>query len=151
MESAPGRGVSAQFHEAESPTIIPFVPDVFLQDWGYGPYFHQTIVRREGDWFQLPPGPWETEVWLRRGGSGSAPSLIYVHAGDILELDGQGMYVVAAGADTLALRTEQPADMWCREGDPPPLVEDASASYSRRALLDTLGHLMIRPKYLKGC
>ena len=151
VESAPGRGISAQFQATESEEISPFVPDVYLQDWGYGPYFHQTIVRREGSWFQLPPGPWETAVWIRRGNRGSAPSLLYVHPGDIIELGGRGKYVVAASGDTLALREEQPADLWCREGDPPPLVEDRPVSYARIDLVDAQGHLLIRPKYLKGC
>ena len=127
------------------------MPDVFLQDWGYGPYFHQTITQQQGDWFQLPTDPWEVPVWLHRGSESSRPSVIYVQPQDIVEIEGRGMYVVAAEAEALVLRTEQPADLRCDEGDPPPLVPDEPTRHSRADLVDARGHLIVRPKYLKGC
>ena len=151
VQATPGRGLTVQFRAAGSATAVSFVPDVFLQDWGYGPYFHQTIARQEGDWFQLPRDPWQVPVWLRRGSEISRPSIIYVRPGDIVEIDGEGMYVVAVERDALLLRAEQPADLWCREGDPPPLIPDAPVRYSRTDLIDVRGHLIVRPKYLKGC
>lgn len=151
VQATPGRGLTAQFRAAGAETVISFVPDVFLQDWGYGPYFHQTIVEQEGDWFQLPPDPWEAQVWLRRGNETSPSSVIYVQPQDIVEIDGKGLYVVAAEPDALLLRAEQPADLWCREGDPPPLIPDEPTRYSRTDLVDARGHLRMRPKYMKGC
>jgi hypothetical protein len=149
VETVPGRGLSAAFRAAEADTSIRFAPDVYLQDWGYGPYFHQTVTQRTGEWFQLPPSPWPEAVWVRIADHDG--SLLHVHTGDIVELDGEGMYVVATEADAVQLRREQPADLWCREGDPPPLVEDVPTRYSRAQLLDDDGHLRIRPKYMKGC
>jgi hypothetical protein len=54
----PGRGLAA-FHrpEGSSGELNFFTPDLYMPDWGYGTYFHQTIADRRGDWFQLPPGP----------------------------------------------------------------------------------------------
>ncbi len=149
--AVPGRGLTAHFRAFDSTAGVRFQPDLFLQDWGYGPYFHQTITQREGEWFQLPPDPWEEPVWLHRGGETDRPSVLYVQAGDIVDIRGEGMYVVAAEAETLLLRSEQPADMWCDEGEPPPLVLDEPTRYSRRELVDSNGHLIVRPKYMKGC
>jgi len=149
--AVPGRGLTAHFRAAGSTTGIGFRPDLFLQDWGYGPYFHQTITQREGDWFRLPPDPWEGPVWLHRGSESARPAVLFVQAGDIVEMQGDGMYVVAAEADALLLRPEQPADLWCEEGEPPPLVLSEPTRYSRRELVDSRGHLIVRPKYLKGC
>ncbi|MCP5056277.1 MAG: hypothetical protein GY937_06055 [bacterium] len=151
VQATPGRGLTVQFRAAKSGTAVSFVPDVFLQDWGYGPYFHQTIVEQDGDWFQLPPDPWDAPVWLRRGSETSRPSIIYVQPQDIVEIQGKGFYVVAVEPDALLLRAEQPADLWCREGDPPPLIADEPTRYSRADLVDARGHLIMRPKYMKGC
>ncbi len=149
--AVPGWGLSAQFRPAAGGETVPLTPDVFLRDWGYGqPYFHQTFTGRTGTWFQLPPDPWGGPVWLDRA-SESDPSILEVQAGDILELQGRGMYVVSATVDALGLRPEQPADMWCQEGQPPPLVPAEPTMHLRAELVDDRGHLMIRPKYMKGC
>lgn len=148
----PGRGLSGYYRPINAGQGIPFQPDVFLQDWGYGPpYFHQTIVREEGAWFQLPPDPWDGPVWIRRDSAEPGRSILEVQAGAILEMGGQGMFVVATTAESLTLRPEQAADLWCQEGDPPPLLRVAPTVYSRAELVDDRGHLIIRPKYMKGC
>ena len=98
----------------------------------------------------MPPDPWDGPVWMDRAGD-AVPSILEVQAGDILELSGRGMFVVSATADALELRPEQPADMWCREGEPPPLVPAEPTVHSRAELVDARGHLTIRPKYMKGC
>jgi hypothetical protein len=147
----PGRGLSAHFHPSGSGETISFVPDLYLRDWGYGPFFHHTFAQRQGDWFQLPRGPWERPAWLHRPSEQQRPSIIHVQAGDIIELRGSGMYVVEAESDALSLRSEQPADLWCGEGVPPALVAEAPIRLTREQLLDLDGHLMFRLRYLKGC
>ncbi|MDH3509011.1 MAG: hypothetical protein OEQ25_17870, partial [Gammaproteobacteria bacterium] len=149
--AVPGRGLSAYFHPSGSGETISFVPDLYLQDWGYGPFFHQTLAQRQGDWFQLPRNPWETPVWVHRPSEQQRSSIIYIQAGDIVELRGSGMYVVEAESDALSLRSEQPADLWCEEGVPPPLVAEEPIRLTREELLDRDGHLMFRLRYLKGC
>jgi hypothetical protein len=148
----PGRGLSAFYRPAE-PWMAPvfFMPDVFLQDWGYGLYFHQTIADRSGDWFELPPGPWPTSVWLRVPPDTEGERVMAVRGGDIIEMNGAGWYVVSSGKDHLVLRPEQPGDMWCEEGDPPPIREVEPTRLLRADLLDSDGHLVIRPMNLKGC
>jgi hypothetical protein len=149
--AVPGRGLSAHFRAAGSQQAVRFTPDLFLQDWGYGPYFHQTISGQSGNWFRLPQVPWGEEVWLYRESESELSSVLVVRAGEIVENDGSSWYVIAAETDALLVRAEQPADLWCEEGDPPALTPTEPTRLSREALLDADGHLAIRLKYLKGC
>lgn len=148
----PGRGLSAFYRPAQA-SIAPvfFTPDLFLQDWGYGILFHQTIAEQRDDWFKLPAGPWATPVWLHVPDGTGSEHVIGVQAGDIIEMDGTGWYVVSSGRDHLALRPEQPGDMWCHEGDPPPITAVEPRRFLRAEILDADGHLTFRPKYMKGC
>ena len=147
----PGRGLTSHFRVVGAQRSTPFTPDLFLQDWGYGPFFHQTISAQSGNWFRLPRGPWEKEVWVRREGESEQSSMIPLRTGDIIEMKGSSWYVIAAEPDALLLRAEQPADLWCEEGDPPPVTPAEETRFSREELLDSDGHLVVRLKYLKGC
>lgn len=149
--AVPGRGLTSHFQVVGSQRSTPFTPDLFLQDWGYGPFFHQTISAQSGNWFKLPRGPWKDEVWIHRKGESEQSSMIPVQAGDIIEMRGSSWYVIAAEPDALLLRAEQPADLWCKEGDPPPVTPAEETRFSRQELLDSDGHLVFRLKYLKGC
>ena len=150
VAATPGRGLSAHFRAAGSIESTRFALDLFLQDWGYGPYFHQTLSEERGDWIRLPPDPWETEVWLSRGSDGSFP-VIEIQNGDIIEMGDTGWFVVAAERDALLLRPEQSGDHWCEGGDPPEIEATEPTRFSRAQLVDSAGHLLFRLKYLKGC
>jgi hypothetical protein len=148
----PGRALSAFYRPAGSSAAPAFfTPDLFLQDWGYGVYFHQTIAEQRADWFKLPAGPWPTPVWLHVPDGTGSEHVIGVQAGDIIEMEGAGWYVVSSGRNHLGLRPEQPRDMWCAEGDPPPIADVEPIRFPRTELLDADGHLQFRPKYMKGC
>src|SRR5688572_26930457 len=45
----PGKGLRFFYARPEGGESIAFDPDLNLQDWGYGPYFHQTYLDRDGD------------------------------------------------------------------------------------------------------
>ncbi len=149
--SVPGRGHSSHFRVAGSRQGTPFTPDLFLQDWGYGPFFHQTVSAQSGNWFKLPRGPWEEEVWVHRESESERSSMIPVQPGNIIEMGGSSWYVLAAESDALLLRPEQPADLWCEQGDPPTVIPTEPTRFSRKEFLDSDGHLVFRLKYLKGC
>jgi hypothetical protein len=61
--ATPGKGL--HFFYAGQGGGLPreFTPDLHLQDWGYGPYFHQTYLERRGDWFLLPEDPFPMNTW----------------------------------------------------------------------------------------
>jgi hypothetical protein len=127
VDAVPGRGLRSHFRVAgsrQTRQTTPFTPDLFLQDWGYGPYFHQTVSAQSGNWFKLPRGPWEDEVWVHRESESEHSSVILVQPGDIVEISGSSWYVIAA--------------------EPP-------TRFSREELLDSDGRLVFRLKYLKGC
>lgn len=149
--ATPGRGWSAHFRPAGSDQVVGFIPDLFLVDWGYGPYFHQTMVARRGEWYQLPPGPWESAVWVHRPSESRSPTDLAITEGEIVEWNGSGWFVVAAEPEALLLRPEQPADMWCQEGNPPAIIPTEPQRFTRADLADSRGHLLLRPKYPKGC
>jgi hypothetical protein len=149
--ATPGRGLSARFRPVGSGETMSLVPDVFLQDWGYGPYFHHTFVDRAGAWYRLPQGPWPEAAWFRHGPDGGDEMVLSIAAGDIVEMDGSGWYVERTEADALFLRPEQAGDMWCQEGDPPGVTAVAGVRHARSELQDSGGRLRVRPKYMKGC
>lgn len=146
----PGRGLTSHYRPVGEAGAAAFTPDVYLQDWGYGPpFFHQTFLEERGRWYLLPPGPWDEPVWLD-GRAGNLAELS-ISTGDIVELDGQGLVVLEASSRTLSVRPEQAADMWCQEGDPPPLRESEPSLLEWDDLVDGEGHLRVGPKYMKGC
>ena len=149
--ATPGRGLSAHFRPIGSGRVTTFVPDLFLPDWGYGPYFHQTLMDRHDEWYQLPPGPWQEAVWFRREPNVAVPTVLQVTESDVIEMDGSSWFVVAAEPEALLVRPEQPGDVWCEEGAPPPITPVEPKRVPRSELLDSLGHLKFAPKYLKGC
>ena len=150
VAATPGRGLSAYFRAAGSIESTPIALDLFLQDWGYGPYFHQSLSEERGEWVRLPSGPWKAEVWLQRGSDGGFP-IIRIRNGDIIDMGEMDWYVVAAERDTLLLRPEQTGDHWCEEGEPPGIEATEPTRFSRAQLVDSAGHLLFRLKYLKGC
>jgi hypothetical protein len=144
----PGRGLRA-FASAQG-TATPFTPDLFDVDWGYGPYFHQTILERRGSWYRvpiesLPPGWIDAATWT------DSVDVQTVHAGDIIRTARGDVTVLAVGKGELRVRPEQDADMWCGTGKAPPLTRWDEVRIPFRELLDRRGHLLITKKYTRGC
>jgi hypothetical protein len=151
VSAVPGKGLRSHYSIAGSQQSTPFTLDLFLQDWGYGPYFHQTMSAQSGSWFKLPRGPWEDEVWIHRESESKRSTVILVQPGNIVEMSGSSWYVIAAEPDALLVRAEQPADHRCEQGDPPSVAPSEQTRFTREDLLDSNGHLVFRLKYLKGC
>jgi hypothetical protein len=61
--AVPAQGLTAQYLP-ETGDPVPFVPDIYLQDWGYGPFFHQSILTHTSGWVMLPPTPFPAPVWV---------------------------------------------------------------------------------------
>ena len=151
VTAMPGRGLASYHRAATATQALWFTPDVFLQDWGYGPpFFHQTFLEERDGWYRLPADPWDTPVWVDAKASGGLPEL-RLQAGDIIEFGGQGFYILHTAERTLSVRPEQDADMWCEAGDPPPLRPAEPQLLEWRDLVDERGHLLVRPGYMKGC
>lgn len=151
VTAVPGRGLTAHYRPAGAAQATAFTPDIFLQDWGYGPpYFHQTVMDSRDGWYELPAGPWSTAVWFN-GGAAEGLSELRLHPGDIILLNDESFYVLETTERSLTVRPEQDADLWCEEGTPPLLKPATPTVYEWDDLVDERGHLVVRPKYMKGC
>ena len=84
--ATPGRGLTAHFRPIGSDPIRSFVPDLFLQDWGYGPYFHQTLMDDRGRLAPVADGPVERSRLVAQTGGrrphGRPRGVSGVHSGD---------------------------------------------------------------------
>jgi hypothetical protein len=147
----PETGLGAFYEPPAGGEPIRFTPDVFDADWGYGPYFHQTFRSRQGMWFELPPQPFPSSVWIDATDFGEEPHLLTLSAGDIVTGTFGDMFVLAVEANDIVIRPEQRADMWCDASPPPPREAVQPRRLPRPELYNLHGHLMLRPKYLRGC
>lgn len=53
----PGKGLQAFYATQPGGPGVAIAPDLNDSDWGYGPYFHATVVERRGTWVRLPENP----------------------------------------------------------------------------------------------
>jgi hypothetical protein len=91
----PGRGLRA--FVSRTGIAQRFTPDLYDGDWGYGPYFHQTILARQGSWFRIPL-PVVEAAWINveewgESGLGAVPPLESVVPGQILTTPAGDMVV----------------------------------------------------------
>lgn len=128
-----------------------FVPDFTLEDWGYGPYYHQTYLERRGDWFLLPPDPVPAGTWINARDFGDEPHVLAVEAGRIYESPKGNILVLAVEADIVRATAEQDADMWCSAGEPPRRQPLPEWRIPKRSLYAPTGHLLLSLAYPKGC
>ena len=109
---------------------VPFEPDWMEPDWGYTFLMEQTMLNRQGDWFQLPARPFPGAVWIHLPGRGE---IFQVEEGQIYSLSkkvrarlkggrrtvtlAEGNYVVLSVHDRmLEIRKEEPFDLRVRRG-----------------------------------
>jgi hypothetical protein len=150
VSAVPGSGLTAHYVPAGETRAQPFPPDLYDRDWGYGPYFHQPFLKREDGWFLLPEDPFPGPVWVQIGRA-EEPRVERLYAGEIIRTAVGDMVVLEVTDGSVRVRPEQPADMWCEEGDPSPLEPFEETLLTSADLYDHRGHLTIRPKYLRGC
>jgi hypothetical protein len=149
--ATPGEGLRAFFVEAGGGPATGFDPDLLDGDWGYGPYFHVTIVERRGAWIRLPEVPFPAGTWVNSADISPAPSIRLLEAGTIVSSERGDLYVLGVDGGTVLARPEQPADMWCADGDPPPLKAADAIRLSSKELYTATGHLRLHLKYTRGC
>lgn len=149
--ATPGQGLKAGVRGRRELEPAYFEPDLFDADWGYGPYFHQTVLQKRGPWVQLPARPLPVPVWFNTEDMPGGPVFHEVASGDIYRLGEKSWTVLEVKPDGLLVRPEQPADMWCEEGRPPALAPAATTVLKGKELFDAYGHLNLKVKYTRGC
>jgi hypothetical protein len=159
IAAIPGYGFTFHFQKTRTKNWISFEPDIYLKDFGNTPYFHQTLLEKEGDWAFIPMmaerGWIHTEVFISSGPHskslqdselylGLDPEKVYLY-------EGESIKIVELKERTFTYRAEQPADMWC-EASPAPAIEEVPLKELKYSdLYDDEAHLKIKPKYMKGC
>jgi hypothetical protein len=151
LVATPGEGLRAFFVGVSGGPAVGFEPDLFDGDWGYGPYFHATIVERRGAWIRLPEAPFPKGTWVNSADIAPEPRIEWLEAGEIVSSPVGDLYVLGVERGIVRARPEQAADMWCREGEPPPLKPAEEIRLSSTDLYTATGHLRVRFKYTRGC
>ena len=151
IQATPGKGLRSYYVDARGGPAREFRPDLYQSDWGYGPYFHETFVERRGSWFRLPEGPFPSGSWIKATDIGEEPQLRLLKDEEIVVSPFGDLRILGVERAVLRARLEQPADMWCREGQPPPLRPWKEMRIALRDLYTPTGHLRLQTKYTKGC
>jgi hypothetical protein len=149
--AVPGEPLASYYLDADRDDARAFTPDLYLADWGYGPYHHQTYLERRGDWFRLPEDPFPPGAWIDARAFGEPPTVAMLETERVYRSPRGQIVVLAEDADGIRARAEQPADMWCEAGDPPPSAPAPAFRIPKRELYSDTGHLLIAPAYMKGC
>ena len=137
----------------------PFTPDLFDADWGYGPYFHQTILARRGLWFRIPlpvigTGWINAEDWSDRDQytrQQIVPAIETLEVEKIVTTPRGDMYVLGVENRVLRVRPEQDTDMPCGGSELAPPAPSKEIRIPFEQLFDSKGHLLISYKYTRGC
>lgn len=149
--AVPGQSLTSYYLDADDDSAMSFTPDLYLADWGYGPYHHQTYLEQRGDWFLLPEDPFPPGTWLNARALGGEPSVATLEIGTVYRSPRGMVVILGVEGDVVRARAEQRADMWCEAGDPPAFEPVTELRIPRRELYSANGHLLIAPAYMKGC
>jgi hypothetical protein len=147
----PGKGLQAFYATQPGGPGVAITPDLHDGDWGYGPYFHATVVERRGTWVRLPEDPFPADAWLDTGALATADPLRWVRPGDIVTSPRGDLYVTGVNGGEVRARLEQPADMWCDASPAPPITASAEIRLAGADLYTATGHLRLHLKYTRGC
>jgi len=130
---------------------IIFTPDLFEADWGYGPYYHQTVLATKDKWVLLPKKPLEKEAWVNLTLVFGKNDFRTLEKGMVYKLDDRSIYLIEVNENSITIRDEQEADMLGGEENPPVIKKFSPETIEFRKLYDENKHLRIKPKYTKGC
>lgn len=146
----PGSSFIASFKN-NSEDITDFEPDLFDQDWGYGPFFHQTIIEKNGTWIKLPIPSLPTPIWINPKESIKNSDNITVTKNSVYILNSESIVITKISGNTVFYRSEQESDMWCDAGEQPKLKTSKVQKINIKQLYDKQKHLKLDIKYKRGC
>jgi len=150
IEFVNGRGFTFTY-VSQKAEKISFKPDLYESDWGYGPYYHQTILSLQNEWVLLPKIPFENKVWANLKEPLGGFDIKTIEQGMIYKLDNRSIYIIKTDKNSVTVRDEQEADMWCEGGNPPPIEKYKPETILFEDLYDVNKHLKLKVKYTRGC
>lgn len=146
----PGSPFVASFRDNKG-EIRNFEPDLYNEDWGYGPFFHQTVLERKEDWIKIPVRSLDMPLWINPKDNIKHLDIITVTEGVVYMLGGESIVIIKKEGNTVFFRIEQPSDMWCDVGTPPELNAGEVKKIKIEQLYDSDKHLTVDIKYKRGC
>lgn len=146
----PGDSFVSSFKNLKG-VIIQFEPDLYDQDWGYGPFFHQTILERKNNWIKIPIKASGSPVWINPGDGIQYLDIITINEGTVYTMDSESIVITNIGDKSISYRIENESDMWCDIGSPPKPPESTSKTIKINELYDIHKHLKLDVKYKRGC
>jgi hypothetical protein len=151
ITAIPGKGLHAGYVSAIGGRAHPITPDLYDGDWGYGPYFHMTIVERRGAWIRLPDDPFPPSTWLNVDDLGPASPFRWLEPGEIVTSPIGDLFVLGVGPALVRARPEQARDMPCDADEQEPVAPFTEVRLTGPTLYTPTGHLRLRIKYTRGC
>lgn len=145
----PGSPLLSTFNATKGKQLA-FETDLYDSDWGYGPYFHQTILDKKGGWIKIsitdksPPG------WINTIESIQSQNIYQLEVGDIYLYSSESIVITHIGKNTISYRLENKADMWCSDGEPPKPPTPVIKTINKKELYHN-GHLKLKKSYTRGC
>jgi hypothetical protein len=131
----------------------PFMPPIYDADAFYGPWFHATLLDRQGAWYKIVMLE-GVPRWIK---AADLPILTLNQTGRAYYLDGRNIVVTGfnAGdsgtAPTLTVRDAQPADEACGDDPAPALEPFRTATLRLGDLYDAACNVKLRPAHGRGC
>lgn len=152
-ENGYGSGLSARYNsknvENTSGVIEPHIHD---SDWGYGPYFHITVLEINAGWVKLQLFKSGKPVWANFGAAFGANNIAFhkLNRDNIYTYDNEGIVVEQFNNDSIVVRDEQPVDMSC--GDESFKFEPYQTRLIQRSRwIDENGRSRFNVPYTRGC
>jgi len=152
-ENGYGPGFTAKYQHSESDApLLDIEPHLYDRDWGYGPYFHLTILDRKNDLIEInfseKIGPvWGDFVAEFTLGDIAVES---INRGSILNYEKRSIYVEHIDPDNLVIREEQEVDVSCGN-DSLRYATYETELLAKKDWIDSSGVSNFRIKYTRGC
>lgn len=142
----PGQGIAGAFTRGGE--LTPFTSVVYDADWGYGPWFHATLLDERGPWKRISlsgiGAGWVNLPQARPVDLSADKSRVY-------SIGGRNVMIMAATGAGLTIRDEQPGDMWCEGGKKPETGPFEAETVTVHDLYDAECVLRLVPAYPRGC
>ncbi len=142
----PGQGMAAVMRHDGQETA--YIPTVFDMDWGYGPWFHATVLDRRDGWYRIAL-PFVGAGWVTL--PDAEVMELAADTGRVYRIGDSEVMILGMEGSDVVMRDAQPADMWCADGTPPALFAFDKVRVPVGSLYTDACGLMLRPAYLRGC
>jgi len=145
----PGSPFLSSFNNTKGKQLA-FKTDLYDPDWGYGPYFHQTILDKKGNWIKISITDKAPLGWINTRESIQSQNIYKLAVGDIYLYSSESIVITHIDKNAISYRLKNKADMWCSDGEPPKPPTPVIKTINKKELYHN-GHLKLKKLYTRGC